>query len=161
LPEDELRQVFYYCLIECAVHGERYLYDDVFVTRIARQYRDQLAKPEFDPANYPIHQIGKWRVLVNETPQNLTNLVFKRGVADIYVFCHDGFAGVVFDQRGSDVLDHFSLGRLYFELLKARPNEHWVYVGKNLIMCGGKKHPHRKTSISSKELLELIEKAKK
>lgn len=157
LSEDELRQVFYYTLIECAVYSEEYLYNDVFVTKIAREHRHLLEKPEFNPEDYPIHQIGKWRVLVNETPANLTNLVFKRNVADIYVFrnAEKGWAGIVFDERSPrNVLAAFDIPAIFAAL--ARRNEPWIMIGKNLIICGGPKAPENKTGITIPEMLKLL-----
>ena len=156
LPQEQLEQAYLYCLIEAAVRGENYLYDDIMKLTIAKDYRHLLEKSELDFTQYELKTIGAHKILINETPANITSLIFKRRIADCIIFRTpaESWAGIIFDVRNSDVLDFFDINKIYAEL-KKRTDEPWILMN-NLILCGGPKAPGNKTSITTHELFLLL-----
>jgi len=155
LLQKEIEMIFYYCLIEANLYGEQYLYDDVFKFGIVRQYSHLLKKPKLDLSQFPIIKIGGWKVLINKSDKIITNLVFKKRMADIIIFKNpQNWAGIVFNERDTNVLDYFDLVGI-LEELKLR-NEGWIRYGNNLIICGGPKAPDKTTTISTELLLTIL-----
>jgi len=158
ISPSELQMVFHNLLIESCMGNESLLYNNVLLLPTAKRYQKYIQKPKIDLSEFPIKQIGEWRILINEGEQNITGLVFKKDIAEIIIFRNDKLqsAGIVFNERDTNVLSYFNVPKIFIELMKR--NEPWTIRGNNLIICGGPKAPENKTSITTDELFELLKK---
>lgn len=165
IEQSELEALFVSLCNEAALKNcESDLYDDILSFYAIRRYLKMLERPKFDLGEFDVRQIGKWRLLVNDSGMNLTSFIFNKNFADIIVFRNEDMqsAGVVFRAREgrnggkTGILDDFDVPRMFIELSKR--GEGWK-LGKegNLLACGGFKAPENRTTITTKELVQLIE----
>lgn len=155
ISSDKLEEAFYFALAECQ-NNEMRLYDDITSTKIYFTLREHF-KQDVDLSKHEIREIGRWRVLINRTTENITALAFKRKIADIIIFRNPVLlaTGIVFNERDSEVLNHFTVSKLFTALEKLEPGG-WQMIGRNLIIKGGPKATGIKSAVTGEEIFELL-----
>lgn len=136
---------------------ESVLYNDITKSDAFNQYQEYFNRRLVNLSKFPVKNFNGFKILINESEENITNRVFKHNIADIIVFRNtiQQSAGIIFDQRGkSEVIKYFDVTAIHADLSK-RKNEKWSLVGRNLIVCGGAKGVN-KTCVSTDELMNLI-----
>lgn len=152
LSEKELQDAFYLVINEYK-DKEKDLYNKIIASK-TYQEKKQFFNFVFDANKYEYLFIKKWTVCINTTTDNISAIMFKKGIADIIIFLNDKMGGIIFNEKDTDVLKDFDVDKIH-KLLKER-QEQWEKIGNNLIICGGKKHPENKTEIKKEELIKIL-----
>jgi len=154
-----LESFFASVLTEAAISGREHdLFNNIKSFKAFQPYDDLVITPTITGDSITINGV---RVYVNDSDYNLTSLIFKKELADVVVFRNSkGHAGIIWrekDRDGNDtgIVEKFNIPAI-FEILSKR-NEHWAMVGRNLIICGGSKNPQYRTTITTTELVKLLE----
>jgi len=154
-----LEAFFAAVLTEAAVSGrESDLFNNIKSFKAFKPYEDLIITPSITGDTITINGV---RVYVNESDYNLTSLIFKKELADVIVFRNSkGHAGIIFrekDKDGNDtgIVEKFHVPLIFLTLSKR--NESWAMVGRNLVICGGSKNPQHTTTITTAELVKVLE----
>jgi hypothetical protein len=161
IAESELEMAFNWLCNEVR-DAEMTLYKDITTTDCYANYSKYFNAERVKLSDYVIKEVNGFKLLLNESEKNISNLVFKHRYADIVIFRNENYesAGIIFDERSpSNILDYFNVPAMFVELSE-RMDEKWTMVGRNLIVCGGSSGLN-KTKIKIKQLIKLVEKHKK
>lgn len=157
LSREELEQAFV-SVCEQFANDEEQLYNNIIESDVFKKHSNLFQHKKLDMSEYEIRPIGVFKVLINESANNITNRVFKQNLADIVIFRNDILqsAGVIFDSRSkTSVISYFDISAIHSKLNR-RDNEKWSLVSTNLLVCGGAKGLN-KTTITANEIYNLLE----
>lgn len=160
----EIEDLFYFLLAEAAGRqNEHLLYEDIFAFKTAKQHQDELKKAgvRFEIDDYDIIDIEGFRVLLNNSGQNVTNFIFRDDHADIILGRSRRWQSAAFIfSVTSPALKAFDVQALH-EKTNSRNGEAWAAFGGNLVICGGPKSPENKTTITMQEMIYLLKQVRK